>query len=54
VWFGVGYLVHVLSDGVYSILNGEYAELGYLLWPVTPLPELTESAGIIVTSPLRN
>lgn len=46
-WFGIGYLAHVFSDGLYPVLYGEYAYLGYLLWPVTSLPELEESAGII-------
>ena len=47
LWFGVGYLAHVFSDGLYAALDGRYGELGYLLWPITSLPNYEESAGIL-------
>lgn len=39
VAFLVGYLTHVLSDGLYSAIEGAYGNLTYLLWPVLPMPE---------------
>mgnify|MGYP000232775844 CR=1 FL=1 len=39
VAFLVGYLSHTLSDGLYALLEGNYADLSYLLWPVLPAPE---------------
>lgn len=46
-WFAVGYLTHLVSDGLYAALAGELGGLGYLLWPVTTLPAYDESAGIL-------
>lgn len=45
--FAVGYLVHLVTDGVYPLVNGEFADLSYLLWPVLSLPNYEESAGIL-------
>ncbi|WP_324759614.1 metal-dependent hydrolase [Haloarcula sp. GH36] len=39
VAFLIGYLSHTLSDGLYAAIDGEFADLTYLLWPVLPMPE---------------
>ena len=38
VWpaFAVGYLAHLAGDALYPALRGEFASLGFLLWPVVP------------------
>lgn len=38
VAFGTGYLTHLATDGLYPLLDGEWASLGYLFWPVTSVP----------------
>jgi hypothetical protein len=45
--FAVGYLAHLATDGLYPLLDGEFAELSFLLWPALPLPTYAESAGIV-------
>lgn len=35
---GVGWVSHSLVDGLPSALSGEFAYLGFLLWPVTGTP----------------
>jgi len=45
--FALGYLVHLATDGVHALFNGEFAELSYLLWPALSLPTYEESAGIL-------
>jgi len=45
--FAIGYLVHLATDGVYAVVEGEFAGLSYLLWPVLSLPEYEESMGIL-------
>ncbi|EMA58514.1 metal-dependent hydrolase, partial [Halorubrum lipolyticum] len=35
--FLVGYLTHVLADVLPAALAGEWAKLGTLLWPITPV-----------------
>ena len=45
--FAVGYLAHLATDGVYALLDGEFVELSYLLWPALALPTYEESAGIV-------
>ncbi|MDS0278521.1 metal-dependent hydrolase [Halomicroarcula sp. S1AR25-4] len=37
--FVSGTLSHVLADGLYPVLEGRYADLSYLLWPILPVPE---------------
>ncbi|WP_254272353.1 metal-dependent hydrolase [Haloarcula marina] len=37
--FLFGSVSHVLSDGLYAALEGNYGDLSYLLWPVLPVPE---------------
>jgi hypothetical protein len=39
VAFGIGYLSHVLVDGLHATVEGEFENLTYLVWPVLPLPE---------------
>ena len=45
--FAIGYLTHLATDGVYSVLDTEFAELAYLLWPAVSLPPAEESTGIV-------
>ncbi|USZ73155.1 metal-dependent hydrolase [Natronosalvus halobius] len=37
----IGYGSHVLADLPWHVLSGDYAELGFLLWPVTHMPAYT-------------
>lgn len=37
----VGILTHVATDVPWHVLAGTYAELGFLLWPITPMPAYT-------------
>lgn len=54
--FAIGYLSHIASDVPWHLLSGEYHELGFLLWPVTPMPPYTGTttlgvfAGVEVTT----
>jgi hypothetical protein len=41
VAFAIGYLSHVATDVPWHLLAGDYHELGFLLWPVTHMPEYT-------------
>lgn len=34
--FGVGLLSHIVTDAIGPIRGGRWAELGHLLWPLTP------------------
>ena len=45
--FAVGYLSHLAADGVYPALQANFQDLGYLLWPVTALPDYSESPSIL-------
>ena len=38
VAFAVGHLSHLAADALYPLLRGEWAELGFLLWPVLSRP----------------
>lgn len=38
VAFGVGYLSHIASDALQSLLVGEYAYVRFLLWPLLSVP----------------
>ena len=38
VAFGIGYLSHLAADALYPLLNGEFVNLSYLVWPLLPLP----------------
>ena len=37
--FAIGYLSHVAADVPWHVLSGDSHELGFLLWPVTYMPE---------------
>ncbi|MCU4925261.1 metal-dependent hydrolase [Halobacteria archaeon AArc-dxtr1] len=39
VAFGIGYVSHIATDVPWHVLAGDYHELGFLLWPVTEMPE---------------
>ncbi|WP_331236251.1 metal-dependent hydrolase [Natronorarus salvus] len=39
VAFAIGYLSHVVTDVPWHVLAGDYHELGFLLWPVTSMPD---------------
>ncbi len=41
VAFAIGYLSHLAADVPWHVLAGEYGELGFLLWPITHMPEYT-------------
>jgi hypothetical protein len=45
--FAAGYLVHLATDAVYPLVDGEFATLSFLLWPATSLSGLSESTGIL-------
>lgn len=56
VAFVLGYLAHPAADALWPALLGLFEELGFLLWPITPMPEyqgtkpLAEVAGVTVTT----
>lgn len=37
--FAIGYASHLVGDSYGQVLDGEYGELTFLLWPALPLPE---------------
>ena len=39
VAFAVGYLSHLVGDAFGPIISGDIRGLGYLLWPLTPVPD---------------
>jgi vacuolar-type H+-ATPase subunit I/STV1 len=41
VAFAIGYLSHIVTDVPWHLVSGEYHELGFLLWPITHMPEYT-------------
>lgn len=49
VAFAIGALSHVAADIPWHVLAGDYDELGFLLWPLTPMPAYagTKSLGTI-------
>lgn len=38
VAFGIGYLSHLAADGLHPFIEGDFASLTYLTWPLLPLP----------------
>jgi len=46
VAFAVGYLSHLAGDALRPALEGSYAELGFLLWPLSPAPAYDEPVGV--------
>ncbi|SDM92711.1 LexA-binding, inner membrane-associated putative hydrolase [Halogranum gelatinilyticum] len=45
--FGIGYLSHLAADGLYPFLEGEFASLSYLAWPLLPLPAYETDKSIL-------
>lgn len=41
VAFAIGYLSHIATDVPWHVLSGDFHELGFLLWPITPMPPYT-------------
>ncbi len=41
VAFAIGYASHLVADMPWHLLSGDIDELGFLLWPVTPMPQYT-------------
>ncbi|MFP8955717.1 metal-dependent hydrolase [Natrialbaceae archaeon A-CW3] len=39
--FAIGYASHLAADVPWHVLAGDYDELGFLLWPITHMPEYT-------------
>jgi hypothetical protein len=37
--FAIGYSSHIIGDGIAPALRGDVTGLGYLLWPLTKVPE---------------
>jgi membrane-bound metal-dependent hydrolase YbcI (DUF457 family) len=36
--FALGYASHIVADGVYPTFEGQFAQWGYLFWPLTSAP----------------
>lgn len=49
VAFAVGHLSHLAADAVYPVLEGEWVDVYYLLWPVLQDPDPVTDATIIET-----
>lgn len=45
--FTVGYISHLITDGIYYISNGEFQYYAYLLWPFVPQPSYPTSGSFI-------
>lgn len=41
VAFAIGYASHLATDVPWHLIAGEFDELGFLLWPITPMPAYT-------------
>ncbi|WP_255191498.1 metal-dependent hydrolase [Natronobeatus ordinarius] len=41
VAFAIGYGSHLAADVPWHVLAGDYDELGFLLWPITHMPQYT-------------
>ncbi len=56
VAFAIGYLSHIAADIPWHVLAGDFHELGFLLWPITPMPAyegtkpITTVAGLEITT----
>ncbi len=42
--FVLGYLSHLLADGIVPLLGGRMGELSFLLWPLFPVPDYEASS----------
>jgi hypothetical protein len=45
--FGIGYLTHLAGDALYPALAGRLSALGFLLWPLVPVPPSDRTGGIL-------
>lgn len=45
--FAAGYLVHLSTDVLYPVIDGDLTTLAFLFWPVTSLSGLSESSRIL-------
>jgi hypothetical protein len=36
--FAIGYGTHLFGDGIGPVISGDYLTLGFLFWPITPVP----------------
>lgn len=45
--FGIGYVSHLLTDGLGPFLAGRWAELAFLVWPVLPPVEYSGPKSIV-------
>ncbi|MDQ2050143.1 metal-dependent hydrolase [Natronolimnohabitans sp. A-GB9] len=39
--FAIGYLSHIATDVPWHVISGDVDELGFLFWPLTPMPAYT-------------
>lgn len=46
--FAIGYLSHLLGDGISYLFSGEYAYLSYLGWPLLPPPPYGDEGGFLI------
>ncbi|OVE85653.1 metal-dependent hydrolase [Natronolimnobius baerhuensis] len=46
VAFAIGIGSHIATDIPWHVLAGDYHELGFLLWPITPMPEYSGVKGL--------
>ena len=53
VAFTVGYLSHVATDVPWHVISGDYEELGFLLWPITPMPAYTGTKPLVTLGGLE-
>lgn len=49
--FTVGYVSHLIGDGLGVLLAGEYAYLSYLGWPILPPPPYGDEGGFLAHIP---
>ena len=45
--FAIGYLSHLVTDGIGPFLAGDYAKLTYLGWPLLPPPDYGVERGFV-------
>ncbi|AUV82564.1 metal-dependent hydrolase [Salinigranum rubrum] len=45
--FALGFASHLVADGVYPAFEGEFAQFGYLFWPLTSAPLSDEGMSFV-------
>ena len=45
--FGMGYVSHLVTDGIDPLLSGDFSKLTYLGWPLLPTPDYSVEHGFI-------